>query len=312
MSHFVFSMQVTIPIFLLMVLGYAFKQLKIFDASFVKQMNRFVFLIPLPVMLFRDLSRQDFRSAWNGKYVLFCMGATILSILISFGFSFFVKEKENRAEFTQAAYRSSASLLGMALIQNMYGNSGMGPLMIIGTVPLYNICAVLILSLSSQYNQSAHPIRDCLMDIVKNPILIGIVCGLCWSLLKLPHPPILSKTVDSLSSLATPLGLMALGGSIQLTSLKEVIKPALGATLLKLVGFVGLFLPLAIYFGFEKSELLAILIMLGSASTVSCFVMAKNMGRKGQLSAAIILLTTLASSFTLTFWIFILRSMGLI
>ena len=73
-----------------------------------------------------------------------------------------------------------------------------------------------------------------------------------------------------------------------------------------------IFMPIAIRLGFRESELVAILVMLGSASTVSCFVMAKNMGHTGQLTAAVIVLTTVLSSFTLTFWLFLLRYLSLI
>lgn len=57
-----------------------------------------------------------------------------------------VERQKHPGEFIQAAYRSSAALLGIAFIQNIYGNSGQAPLMIIGSVPLYNIMAVVVLS----------------------------------------------------------------------------------------------------------------------------------------------------------------------
>ena len=90
------------------------------------------------------------------------------------------------------------------------------------------------------------------------------------------------------------------------------VKPAVAASMLKLVGFTAIFLPLAVMLGFRREELVAILVMLGSATTVSCFVMAKNMGHEGVLSSSVVMLTTLFSAFTLTGWLYILRSMGLV
>ena len=89
-------------------------------------------------------------------------------------------------------------------------------------------------------------------------------------------------------------------------------KPAATAAVIKLVGFCAVFLPAAIALGFRAEELVAILIMLGSATTVSCYVMAKNMGHEGTLTSSAVMLTTLLSAFTLTGWLFLLRSMGLI
>ena len=312
MNHLIFSLEATIPIFLLMVLGALFKHWHLFSEPFVNQLNKFVFLVALPVLMFKDLSRQDFRQVWDIKYIGFCFLATSLSILISYGFSLMLKNHSYRGEFTQVAYRSSATLLGMAFIQNIYGHVGMGPLMVIGTVPLYNIFAVIILTITSDKELEQSTLKECIKGILTNPILIGIVVGTVYSLLHLPHPVILSKTVDSIAALASPLGLMALGGSIKLSSVKEVWRPAMVATLLKLVVFVMIFMPIAIRLGFRESELVAILVMLGSASTVSCFVMAKNMGHTGQLTAAVIVLTTVLSSFTLTFWLFLLRYLSLI
>ena len=82
--------------------------------------------------------------------------------------------------------------------------------------------------------------------------------------------------------------------------------------LFRSIGFCALFLPAAVALGFRESELVAILVMLGSATTVSCFVMAKNMGHEGVLTSSVVMLTTLFSGFTLTGWIYLLRSFTLI
>ena len=79
-----------------------------------------------------------------------------------------------------------------------------------------------------------------------------------------------------------------------------------------MIGFCAVFLPMAVGLGFRGEELVAILIMLGSATTVTCYVMAKNMGHEGTLSSGVVMLTTMLSAFTLTGWLYILRSFGLI
>ena len=83
-----------------------------------------------------------------------------------------------------------------------------------------------------------------------------------------------------------------------------------GKVLIK--GAAALFLPIAVSMGFTQEKLVAILVMLGSATTVSCFVMAKNMGHEGTLTSSTVMLTTLGSAFTLTGWLFLLRTLGLI
>ncbi|MBO5656558.1 MAG: hypothetical protein J6R94_00050, partial [Agathobacter sp.] len=79
-----------------------------------------------------------------------------------------------------------------------------------------------------------------------------------------------------------------------------------------LVGLTAIFLPIAIALGFRESELIAILVMLGSATTFSCYVMAKNMGHEGTLTSSVVMLSTMLCSFTLTGWLYLLRTLGLI
>ena len=130
-----------------MLLGSFFKRVGLIDEAFSAKMNKFAFAVALPALLFHDISAVDIRESWNGGFVLFCFIATFLSITGVTVLSFFVVKREERGEFVQGAYRSSAAILGIAFIQNIYGTSGMAPLMIIGTVPLYNAFAVIVLSL---------------------------------------------------------------------------------------------------------------------------------------------------------------------
>lgn len=314
MENLIFSLNATVPVFLMMLLGLLFKKIGWIDDVFASRMNRFVFNVPLPVLVFCDLATVDFEQVWNMKFVLFCFGTTIISIAISFSISFFWKDRYIRGEFIQASYRSSAALLGIAFIQNIYGAAGMAPLMIIGSVPLYNIMAVLVLSLfrPGQSGLNKKVIKKTLKGIVTNPIIIGIAAGLIWSALKIPMLPIIEKTASSIGGVATPMGLMAMGATFDIRKAFAKVKPSVTAALIKLVGFCAIFLPVAVRFGFREEELVAILVMLGSATTVSCFVMAKNMGHEGILSSSVVMLTTLFSAFTLTGWLYILKSMELI
>lgn len=314
MENLIFSFNATLPIFFTMLLGLFFRRIGLMDEGFVKKMNQFVFVAALPALLFEDLSAVDFVEAWDTRFVLFCFFATLLSIGLTVLLSFLLKDRSAQGEFVQASYRSSAAILGIAFIQNIYGDAGMAPLMIVGTVPLYNVMAVVVLSFMKPDREKLDRklLLKTLKGIVTNPILLGIAAGLAWSALRLPVPVILEKTVHNVAVLATPLGLMAMGGSLEFKKALGQIRPAVAASLIKLVGLAALFLPIAVSMGFTQEKLVAILVMLGSATTVSCFVMAKNMGHEGTLTSSAVMLTTLGSAFTLTGWLFLLRSMGLI
>ena len=291
-----------------------FRKLGWMDEVFAAKMNKFVFLVPLPVLLFEQLATVDFSEVWDIKFILFCFVVTAISITISTVISLLWKDRSIKGEFIQATYRSSAALLGIAFIQNIYGTAGMAPLMIIGSVPLYNIMAVVVLSVFKPGNNSFDKalVKKTLKGIATNPIIIGIVAGFVWSALKLPMPSILHKTVSSIGATATPMGLMSMGATFEMKKATSKMKPTLVAVFMKLVGFCAIFLPMAALLGFRNEEMIAILVMLGSATTVSCFVMARNMGHEGTLSSGVIMMTTLLSAFTLTMWLDVLRSFGLV
>ena len=309
-----FCLNATIPIFLLMILGLLFKNGGLFDDGFVKTMNSFVFKVALPVLLFRELSTADFLQVWDGRFVAFCFFATMASILLSVGIGCLLPDRSSRGEFAQAAYRSSAALLGIGFITNIYGSAGMAPLMIIGTVPLYNVMAVVILAFMKpdHHKIDGALMKTTLKGIVTNPIIIGVVGGMLWSALSIPQPEILSKTLSYVANLATPMGLMAMGATFDGKQALKKWKLALGCSAMKLVVFCMIFIPLAVKLGFRDSELVSVLVMTGSPTTVSCFVMAKNMGYEGTVSSSAVMVTTFLSAFTLTGWLFLIRSMGLI
>ena len=314
MEHLIFSLNATIPIFLTMIFGMIFKKAGIFNEKFVSAANKFVFQAALPVLLFQDISGADFYEVWDTGFVLFCFCVTLISILAVTALSFLWKDKSIQGEFVQASYRSSAAILGIAFIQNIYGDAGMAPLMIIATVPLYNVMAVVVLSfLKPDREKFDRALILCtLKGIVTNPIILGIAAGVIWSALQIPKPEVLDKTLHNLSVLATPLGLMAMGASFRVSQARSQMKPAVVSSILKLVVFCAAFLPLAVGLGFRNDKLVAILVMLGSATTVSSYGMARNTGHEGSLTSNTVMLTTLCSAFTLTGWLCFLRMMEFI
>ncbi len=320
MDNLIFSLNATFPIFSLMVLGYFFEKIGLIDQKAASWMNKFVFKIALPILVFEDLATQDFAGTWNGKFVLFCILATTVSIIVISAFSrIIIKDKAKRGEFIQGSYRSSAALLGIAFIHNIYGDgsTGMAPLMVLGSVPLYNIFAVIILTLSApkEENESADKkeiIKSTAFGIITNPIILGIFFGMIWSVLKIPMPRFLDTVVSDVAALATPLGLMSMGATFEFKKAANEIKPALLASFIKLFLLVAIMMPIAVKLGFAGEQIVAILVMLGSATTVSCYIMAKSMGHEGTLSSSIIMMTTLGCGFSLTFWLYVFRTIGII
>ena len=314
MNNFIFSLNVTMPIFLVMVIGYVLRRIGMLNEEFVTVANKFNFKVTLPVMLFRDISSVPIKEVFDLRYVLYCaIVSTVCFWVIWGGTKLFLKDKSMRGAFVQASFRSSAAVMGLAFIENIYGQSAMGPLMIIGAVPLYNIFSVIVLTFEADGEErDTGKIKQALINILKNPIIITIVLGLLSSLAGITYPVIVSSTVNKIAQLATPLALVALGAGFEGRKALAKIKPTLAASLIKLVLQPLVFLPVAAWLGFNGEQMIGVLIMLAAPTTPSCYIMAKNMKNDGVLTASIVVATTLLAAFTLTAWIYILKSMGYI
>ncbi|MEI3339274.1 MAG: AEC family transporter [Eubacterium sp.] len=314
MSNFLFSINVTIPIFLVMVLGYFLRRIGMLNDNFVTVANKFNFKVTLPFLLFRDLANVNIQEIFDIKYVLFCAIATSVCFWGVWGLAkLFIKDRSIIGAFTQASFRSSAAVMGLAFIQNIYGASAMGSLMIIGAVPLYNIYSVIVLTFEGEHPEGERDtgkIRQAGINILKNPIIIAIVLGLIAALLHNPLPELANKTVNSVAQMATPLALVALGAGFEGKKALAKIKPTIAATFIKLIAQAAIFIPIAGACGFKGEKMVALLVMLAAPATPSCYIMAKNMYNDGVLTASIVVSTTLLASITLTGWIFLLKLIG--
>lgn len=313
MSNFIFSVNATIPLFIIIALGFFLRKIKMFNENFLSVADKFVFKVALPLMLFEDISSMDLRQEFDIKFILYCMIVTTAMFMIPWVLSIiFMKDKSKVGAFAQGCSRGSAAVLGIALVENIYGNAGQAPMMILAAVPLYNIYSVIILTFGSAENKEKGRklVLKLLKGIITNPIILGIFCGFPFALFQWELPVIMNKAVSSVAATATPVALLSIGGAFNLKDAAVKLKPAVIASFVKLIALPAVFLPVAVSFGIKNDQLVAVLIMLASSATPSGYIMAKNMHNDYVLSSNIIVLTTLCSCVTLTFWVWLLKTTG--
>lgn len=317
MDNLLYSLQSVMPLFALILMGYLLQRRHIINDAFVEVGTKIGFKMALPVLLFQQVSSADLTTVFSPKLILF----TLVSVLIVISslcliVPCFIKGNAQRGAFIQAIYRGNFAILGVPLAINMFGEVGAAPtsLLLPFTIPIYNASAVIILTVFDPANQGSRqvPVKKILKGIVTNPLIIGIALGLPFSLLRIEIPVLVTKTLSSISSLATPLSLLCLGGQFTFQAAKENLALSALATALKQLLIPTVVLTIAALLGFRGSELGAIFILFMAPSAVSSYIMAKNMHSDDQLAAQILILTTLTSCFTLTAGIFLLRSLGLL
>lgn len=275
MSNFMFSINVTIPIFLVILLGYILKKINFITEEFVRVANKYVFIVALPVMLFQDIKNTNVSGQMNVKFFFFCLVTTIIMFFFVWGIArLFVRDKSMVGAFAQASARGSAAVLGVAFVENICGNIGMTPLMIVAAVPFFNILSVVILVFNSNEERQYSKIKGACINIIKNPIIIGIILGVIASMLPIKIPVLFERTLSYVSRTATPIALIVIGAGFEVKEVMSRLMPSLFASFIKLIGLPVIFLPIAYMMGFRDSEMVAILIMLASPTTVSCYIMA--------------------------------------
>ena len=183
MNNLIYSLNATMPVFLVILIGYILNRLGMFNEGFISASNKFIFNVCLPVMVFADLAKENIIESFNGSLVIYsAVITTIAFAVIWICAKLFIKDKSIIGAFVQAAYRSSVAVMGFAFMQNIYGSSGLIPMIIIGCVPLYNIYAVTVLTFEAEDAQNdpdkKNKLKKATVGIIKNPIIIGIVTGL--------------------------------------------------------------------------------------------------------------------------------------
>ena len=210
----------------------------------------------------------------------------------------------------EAALRSGHPLRrrgGKRLEGGRQSSGGAGGVMLL-------VAAVVILSVTSPESGGFDKgsLKKSLKGIAANPIIWGIFIGMILSVARIEMPLVINKTLHNFSVLATPLALIGLGAGFEGKKALAKMKPTIAGTLIKLFAMPAVFLPLAATMGFRNEKMVAILIMLGAPTTVSCYIMSRNMGHEGVLSSSCVVSTTFLSSVFITFWLYILKNYGLI
>ncbi|CAM3176948.1 AEC family transporter [Vibrio rarus] len=309
-----FSISVTGPICLILIMGVVLKKTSIINDSFIESASNLVFKVTLPTMLFLSLVEADHDFATSASLVGFSIGSNLLFFAFcSALIAIILKGNKDNGVIVQGAFRANTGIIALAYVANMYGNEGLATaaIYVAATTLLYNVLAVI--SLTPKGAQTgASAIKTILKSITSNPLIISIMAGLLYSFIGLPVPKIASDAGHYFASMTLPLALLCTGGSLDLHSLKHETLPTWIATVLKLVIAPIVSCLLAYALGFHGPALGIIFFMTASPTAAASYVMARSMGGNSTLAANIIALTTIASIVTTTAGLVILNSLNLL
>lgn len=310
MENFLLTLNIVLPIFLVMAVGFACRRGGLVSAEGISSINKLAFKVFLPCSLCKSLMNVDPNSIVNSSVLAFAFVGVILVFLL--GFLIIPRiEKVNarRGVMIQGLFRSNYAIFGIPVCEALFpqGDGGVAAMMVIATVPLFNALAVVSLE---SFRGGLVNLKKILIGIVKNPLIWGCVIGYLLMQFKIPVPEFAVSTLSKLASIASPLALFALGGSINLQTFRHNSRPLSIVVLGRLVVIPLIALLFAFIAGYRGAEFAVMMIVFGSPCAVSSYTMAAQMDGDAELAAQQVMLTTILSSASMFAMIFAFKSLG--
>ncbi len=315
LDNFLFSVSIAMPIFLVMCIGYILKRKGFIDDNFIKTSSKVIFNIALPIKIFHDVLTTSLHQHLDVQFIAFIIIGTILSVIAAWGLGLIVtnKEKSQLGAFIQGCFRGNFLYVGLSLMENITGSIGLkAPLAIIFYVPLYNILAVIILTLTNVNKSEKINIKNILMSIVKNPLIIATLLGVAVSYIDINLPVVAFRTMGYFREVVTPLALLTIGASFGINKSSKSGVVSLVASLYKLIILPLAAVLIAVVLKFSNEDILLIYVFFGVPTSTVSYVMAAAMNGDKDLAANIIMTTTLLSVLTMTLFIFACKTIGIV
>lgn len=288
-----------LPIFVLILIGFAIRHYRLLSDEFWNDTEKFVYYVFFPAMLISKMSIADLSNTDAIPLIsVLIIGLAIISVITFLIKPFLSINNPSFSSVFQGATRIN-TFIAVSIAENLFGNSGLITAVIIAAIliPALNFIVVIVLQRYGD-NRAPSNLSNVLKQIIKNPLIIGCVIGIGLNLSNIILPSPIRITVSMMGSIALPLGLMAVGAALIFKDLKSVIKALLVSSTLKLIIYPLISYALTVAFGFDRETQIVILIFSAVPTASSAYILAKNMGGDHQLMSRIITFQTLFSSLT--------------
>lgn len=303
---------IVLPVFLVVALGYGLKRSPLLDAAFLFQLNRLVYYLALPLLLFYKIASADFSVSFD-PYLVGGMAMVVAAgFLLTYWFAVLRGySREVRGAFSQCAFRGNLAYIGLAIVFNAYGESGLATAgVLLGfIVPLLNFFSIVALLLPHRQSR-LRPLMFA-QQIILNPLIISCFAGIVWSRLQLPFPMVLDKALHIVTGMALPLALIAIGASFSLQKLRGDLGIAFWACGWKLVAMPVMATLLLTAFGVHGENLAVGVLFAGTPTATAAYIFTQQMQGDAELAGAIIMLTTLLSILSYALILVMLKSAGM-
>ena len=311
LQNFIICVNAVIPSAIYLAIGILLKVTHVMSDEDVKKFTHVVFVTLYPFIMFDNLYGKDIAGNMDMRLGLYAVGFTCFQLVASWLFVCGI-EKDNyeRGAMIQALYRSNYVLMGFPIAVNLFGKGNITAVAIIMmlVVPFYNVTAVIVFE---TFRGGKIDIGQMLKRIITNPIIDGGIAAFIVMILGISLPSPIVNTVSTLSDATAPIAMILLGAALNLNGFSSDRWRIAVCTIGKLVVFPALGIAGAVYLGIRDVQLIAVTLMVAAPVALASYAMASSMGGNGKLAGELVVVTTMASCFTIPVFLFILKTNGL-
>ena len=313
MENLLLCFHAIMPLLLLMLLGYFLKQIHFIPKSGFDAIDKLCFKIFVPVMLFNNVYTADFSTEFNLQAILVMEAGIIGTFLVSFFLTpkLMKRSKEDIATVVHGICHGNLAVLGMPLITNLFGQSGVAvySIMLACTSPIIN--PLMVFEHVYFQGDKIKPGR-LILNVLQSPFLIGTLSGLACKLLGISFPTFMQTAITNVKSIASPLCLIALGGSFSFGSIKGMVGPVVHSVLAKCIWVPAVVLGIAVALGFRGLVLASLMVIFCCPSAAATYSFCTGYCGNPQMASQIVVYSTAFSIFSMFLWIFAFLQMGLL
>ena len=299
MEIFYVALKTTFPLLFTMAIGYAAKKTGVFGKEEVSAINKIVYWIFLPILLFSSVYKPELYTLQNVKLLIFSVTATGIVIIASFLLvPFFIKDRRKIGVVIQALIRGNVLYFGIPVIVTLLGDTmvGLMSIVLVALVPMYNVFGVIALG---KYTSVDSDLKELGRQLVRNPLIIAVLVGILGIALGVKVPELVMQPLVKVSKAATPTALILLGAAVELSFTKESLRVMCSTVVLKLAVIPLLVVSSAIMLGFLSDEVVTVFAVFATPTSVASYSLAREMGGDYDLAGQIVFLSTIASIATI-------------
>ena len=301
--------QVVLPVFLVIGFGYLAARLGWFPESGVDGLMTFTQSFAIPCLLFRAISTLDLAGGFDPALLLsFYSGAVagfaagIVGARWLFG-----RPWEDSVAIGFCCLFSNSLLLGLPITERAYGADALGPnyaIIAIHSPFCYGI-GITVMELVRGRGDRAI-LSTVLRAMFRNALIIGIVLGFAFNLLRIPQPAVVSEALDLMVRAALPAALFGLGGVLMR------YRPEGDGPTIAYVCAVSLILHPAVAWGVGRAVSLpegafrSAVLTAAMAPGVNTYIFANMYGRARRVAASGVLAGTALSILSVAAWLALL------